>query len=595
MSIRAADLRNESDDPQKYECKANEPDHERVSVLCRIRSGALVLPSSPQQHSFTLPVVKEMAERFDLRRSALIFAGVYAGVLAAHATLLRLPYFWDEAGYYIPLARDFFLSGDLIPTTTLSNAHPPLPVFYLALWWKLLGYSIVVTRAAMLLVASFALLQVYLLAKRVANKQVAFAATLCFAVYPVFFAQSSLAHADLPATALTLWGLRLYFEDRRWSCVVAFALAALAKETAIVTPLALFAWEMIFVLLSRMSWDVSFRSLEDGVMISRSIGRDNPRLSKAASLLIPAVPLALWFAYHYYRTGYVFGNPEFFRYNVAATLSPLRFVLAAVQRIWQAFGHMNLWMLTLAMLAAMLLPAIGERRRIAISTQFVFAVLILAHIIIHSLIGGAVLARYMMPVIPLVIIVAMSTLWRRVQEWKWVIAFVCAAFVVGWFINPPYRFSPEDNLNYADFVQAHQHAADYIQKRFPHARVLTAWPATDELTKPYLGYVTSPVRVVKIENFSFDQVILAKQNTDYDIVLLFSTKYEPPRRLFYWDFWERANQRFFDYHSDVSPEVAAEMLGGRMVMKEIRNGQWVAVVEIPTIRNAKLLQQPPRP
>ena len=42
----------------------------------------------------------------------------------------------------------------------------------------------------------------------------------------------------------------------------------------------------------------------------------------AFSLLLPVLPLALWYAYHYARTGYVFGNPEFFRYNVAATLNP---------------------------------------------------------------------------------------------------------------------------------------------------------------------------------------------------------------------------------------------------------------------------------
>jgi len=35
----------------------------------------------------------------------------------------------DEAGYYIPAAWDFFRTGSLIPITTLTNAHPPLPAF----------------------------------------------------------------------------------------------------------------------------------------------------------------------------------------------------------------------------------------------------------------------------------------------------------------------------------------------------------------------------------------------------------------------------------------------------------------------------------
>ncbi len=49
-----------------------------------------------------------------------------------HAPLLRLPYFWDEAGYYIPVARDLYLTGSLIPHSTLSNAHPPLVMAWLA-------------------------------------------------------------------------------------------------------------------------------------------------------------------------------------------------------------------------------------------------------------------------------------------------------------------------------------------------------------------------------------------------------------------------------------------------------------------------------
>jgi hypothetical protein len=66
----------------------------------------------------------------------MIFPVIFMALYASHFTLLRVPYYWDEAGYYIPAAWDFFRTGSLIPTTTLSNAHPPLPSIYLALWWK---------------------------------------------------------------------------------------------------------------------------------------------------------------------------------------------------------------------------------------------------------------------------------------------------------------------------------------------------------------------------------------------------------------------------------------------------------------------------
>ena len=94
----------------------------------------------------------------------MIFPVIFAALYASHFSLLRLPYYWDEAGYYIPAAWDFFRTGSLIPTTTLSNAHPPLPSLYLALWWKLSGYYPEVTREAVLIVASLGLLAVWRLA-----------------------------------------------------------------------------------------------------------------------------------------------------------------------------------------------------------------------------------------------------------------------------------------------------------------------------------------------------------------------------------------------------------------------------------------------
>src|SRR5258705_4491721 len=92
--------------------------------------------------------------------SAVVFLLIFAAIFLLHLPLLRLPYFWDEAGYYVPAARDLLLTGSLIPHSTPSNAHPPLVMAYLAGWWKVAGYTLFVTRTAMLLVAAFSLLGV---------------------------------------------------------------------------------------------------------------------------------------------------------------------------------------------------------------------------------------------------------------------------------------------------------------------------------------------------------------------------------------------------------------------------------------------------
>ena len=55
-------------------------------------------------------------------------------------------------------------------------------------------------------------------------------------------------------------------------------------------------------------------------------------------------------------------------------------------------------------------------------------------------------------------------------------------------------------------------------------RVLTAWPASRRKSQPYLGYVKRPLRVVRIEDFSLDEVAgAAEQRSRFDVALVFST------------------------------------------------------------------------
>src|SRR3979411_2714614 len=174
----------------------------------------------------------------ELAQHLLLFALFFVALILMHAPLLRLPYFWDEAGYYIPAARDVFLSGTLIPHSTPSNAHPPLVMAWLALAWRVFGYSTQVTRTAMLAVSAFSLLGLFRLSRSAANLPAAWATTALVALYPVYFTQSSLAHVDLPAAGFTFWALAAYVEghaaantqDRPWKQVLWFSLAALARE-----------------------------------------------------------------------------------------------------------------------------------------------------------------------------------------------------------------------------------------------------------------------------------------------------------------------------------------------------------------------------
>lgn len=499
-----------------------------------------------------------------------VFLLAFAAVYAAHWPLLHLPYYWDEAGYYIPAAFDFFRTGSLIPFSTLSNAHPPLPSIYLAAFWKAFGYSPFVTRSAMCAIAALALTAVWRIALLLsANRRVALATVLLTAIYPVFFAQSSLAHADLFAAAATLWALAFYLDRRTWLAVVFFSLAALCKETAIVTPLALAGWQVWIALRTRSS---------------------KPAARFAAALAIPILPLALWYLYHWHRTGYVFGNPYYLRYNATATLTPLRFLVALWHRTNQLTLHMNMFVPVLLALACLLLDRLPQHDGAAAEREHrsLLLVAIIANAFFFSIIGGALLTRYLLPLYPLILLLCALAFHARLRHWTWPVVLSLLAFVAALFVNPPYRFAPEDNLAYADMIHLQQDAISQILARYPNQTILTAWPASDELSKPYLGYVAQPVPIISIDDFSLQQIQRAQAGDSYTVALIFSTKYAPRWSITFGRFNQRMDARYFDFHRDLDPAIVARLLGGQVVWSEHRKGQWAAVLHFDRAAQPRL-------
>ena len=251
---------------------------------------------------------------------------------------------------------------------------------------------------------------------------------LLTAIYPVWFAQSTLAHADIFAAAFTLWALSFYLDPRThprtlgaprlasetWTSrphiitAILFALAALSKETAILTPIALAAWEAILLLRPRnlrahLAWIVAFLS--------------------------PILPLLAWYAYHHHRTGFYFGNPEFLRYNATANLDAHRIALCLYHRLLHLTMHMNMFVPVCLALAALLVPAIVNRARLPRSIVQAIAVILIANWIAYSILGGALLTRYLLPMYPLVLLLCVAEWQHRFQHWQAIAAFSAVAFL----------------------------------------------------------------------------------------------------------------------------------------------------------------------
>lgn len=603
-----------------------------------------LFPGTPQERA------PQLSFLWSAVRLLLVFLAAFVAVTLTHLTLLHLPYFWDEGGYYVPAALDFLHHASLIPTFT--NAHPPLPNVVLGSLYALFGFHILVTRLTACAFAAAALTAVYTLGKRLLGTVAGVVLAMLTALYPIWFAQSSLAHADIFAASFTLAALTLYLaspdrignsgenfspearffrnqaavetNDRGAQPVVErpapprrsssqirlllftaalFSLSVLAKETAVVQPAALFALELV----------LAFQHRADPL-------RRRDHLRWAAALTVPIPVLVAWYAYHHAKTGFTFGNPEFLRYNATGNLTLAHVFYALRIRFIHLFWQRNLWLpLTLA-IAALFLPsrteasgpqsttpdedarglqqadaANGASGLSQLSGPFLppsvlraIAVLVAANLLAFSVLGGALLTRYLLPVYPLLLLVCLA-LWRsRTEYWPLLAALTGAAFMSALWLNPQTFFAPEDNLTYRDMIVVQQQAIDYLNRHYPDATVLTAWPVAADLTRPELGYTTHTFRVDSLENFTSEQLTKAAQTPgQYDTALVFTTHYTTPAfRRFLLTHPHSWRSRHFAEDIDLTPTQIALKLGGTVVWESNRNGEWAAILRFPRSYNA---------
>lgn len=516
----------------------------------------------------------------------MLFAIFFIAIALAHATLLRLPYFWDEGGYYIPAALDFFHRFTLIPEFT--NAHPPLPNIVLGTLWHITGYHILATRLMVCTFAAAALLAVFRMAQRLLSPATAIAVTLLTAIYPIWFAQSTLAHADIFAAAFTLWAFALYLTTAQSTAVedspakstqfwiaVLFSLAALSKETAIVEPAALAAMHLVLLIRDR-----------------RSLSARRVHSTWLLTLSLPLLPLLAWYGYHHHRTGFTFGNPEYLRYNATANLSAAHIFISLYYRFLHLVWQRNIWVAIVLTLACLFLQqrSAKEAQPLPAAILRTIAVLVTANWLAFSILGGALLTRYLLPIYPLILLVCVA-IWRvRTRRWIWLVGLTAASFVTALWFSPPTSYAPEDSLTYRDMIVVHQEAVDYIAEHFPDARVLTAWPAAAELARPDLGYTQHSIKVAPIENFTATEVLKAKQEPElFDTALVITTRYTTPGlRNYLLQHPDSRRGHEFATERDLSPTEIASILGGQIVWQDNRDGEWAAVIRFSRSYEARL-------
>ena len=489
-----------------------------------------------------------------------ILFGLFAVVLfTGHLSFLSLPYFWDEAGQFIPAALDILNDGRLIPHSTAPNIHPPGVMLYLAAVWKLVGFSPAATRCAMLLVAVGGALAAFLLAielSREAPGMPAPMAAVLLCASPVFFAQALLAQLDAPAMLFTALALLFFLQERRSAAVAVCVILVLVKETGVVVPLVFAGWLI-----------------------------HERRFKDAAWFAIPVAALGAWVAFVWHSTGSWTGSPAFAQYNLYYPMHPVRIVVTLLRRMYfVAFANLH-WLGVTAIVYA------WRRTTVFRSRSWRIAGLLLAvHLVLITLLGGAVLERYLVPVLP-ILYAAMAAAFAFVPRVPRLIgsAALVAGLTAGNFVNPPYPFPYENNLAFRDFLELHQEAAAHLAVWHPHTTVHTAWPLSAELSNPDLGFVRRSLPVHVLGSMSNDA--LGKMNwAGVDVVVVYSRSWNPRRSLFQipavLHFWER----FYNYVPNVTREEARQKVPFPLEAHFERRGQWVDVYANPEARETPALR-----
>ena len=200
----------------------------------------------------------------------------------------------------------------------------------------------------------------------------------------------------------------------------------------------------------------------------------------------------------------------------------MRLSLALARRLYYLFAGSGHCIGTAAVILALRRTKVFDTREWRIASA-----LVAAHVVLVSVLGGAVLERYLLPTLPIVYIGFAAALWQSSVRWRLAGAVaMLASLLTANFVNPPYPFPLENNLAFTDFVGLHAEAARYMEARFPDAKIAAMFPLASALRRPDFGYVQRPLQVREIYNFSVANVApLGRENVA--VLVLYSEAWDP--------------------------------------------------------------------
>ncbi len=477
-------------------------------------------------------------------KKIILFLIFFLVMFLSKITILNLPFNEDALTYLVPSAEHMVKNGINPFVNGLSFGHTPLLFMVLAIIF-FFTTSPIMAYVIIILFSSLALLFTYLIAEKIFDKDTAIISVILLFSIPSYSALSGIFSTAIPSTALNIAAIYFVIKENKKLYILMMSLSILIYESSML----IIPGVLLYILIKDYKKDKKVLLRE---------------------LLIYGSPLLLvvfWLFLNKIINGWFF-HPELKRFRLTS-ISPIiliflgvlkkiffdefRWILTiliilaplTIKSFFKRFKYKStLFYLILSIFLLVIIyfipslqiesanfPTLNNHIQEVYNFRFLIAVIffiflttnklffeewnkkeiilfssiILIYVVYHSMFRTN-LARYFVPIFPLLVIIASKSITKIFGNKKYLVALIIAVlFISVWNLNLPYHGDLSSNMEYADEVTVESQAIGYIEENYPNSVVLTSgFFSKQGLSSPYSGYTKKSIRNVDIDSIKDD-------------------------------------------------------------------------------------------
>jgi 4-amino-4-deoxy-L-arabinose transferase-like glycosyltransferase len=493
-----------------------------------------------------------------LDNKTAVLGFIFLLVFALKFPILNTPYIRDTITVYIGPAMKIRDAG-LNPL--YLGIHPPVYYELLALNLKIFGESRLAGHIFDLVVVSLLLFYTYLLGKRLYNSTSSFFAALTLFFSPLIFAQSGMVNLDTLFAFFSITTVYYYVKGKTITYLIFGSILVLTKEPGVLIILGILLYH--FLIKNSLLTEVHKNKGAENFLIyttpiivmifwfliNKYVHGWIFHPSYVTFFQLTVFPQEflrrlhqLFFAdYHFIITTAILccllPFKEFYTKNkrrflailacslliflICYTITPLLhfikdyFNLDLIQITGKNLTDLYELKFSLAYLLFLTLFILFYSKQSNtfqdIKTRFykifnektlLLVICIAIPLLFFSFIRYGYNKRYLILVYPLFFITGIASLKKislNRSLFLVVMAIILILFASQWYASKPIFGTCEENMLYLDVIDTHVEMSRFIEKNYKDKIVLTEVPELDELTFPFAGYVTQPIKSIEGE------------------------------------------------------------------------------------------------